>query len=103
MAKTRSTESLRRYTDLPALLHLLKHRKITLLDPSTWDDTNDSYYLLKYKERKGLKTVLALCLPYLRLLENILDGHGRYQKLSIANPQSFHACRLGCVDRHPQT
>ena len=62
MAKTRSTESLRRYTDLPALLHMLKHRNITLLDPASWDDTNDSYYLLKYKEKKNLKSVLALCL-----------------------------------------
>ena len=62
MAKIRATEALRRYTDLPALLYLLKHRKITLLDPATWDDTNDSYYLLKYKEKKNLKTLLALCL-----------------------------------------
>jgi hypothetical protein len=62
MAKIRSTETLKRYTDLPALLYLLQHGRITLLDPSTWDDTNDSYYLTKYKEKKDLKTVLALCL-----------------------------------------
>ena len=62
MGTVRSTEALRRYTDLPALLYLLKHRRITLLDPGTWDDTNDSYYLLKYKERKQLKSVLALCM-----------------------------------------
>lgn len=62
MARVRSTETLRRYTDLPALLHLLQHRCITLLDPSTWDDTNDSYYLLKYKEKRNLKSVLALCM-----------------------------------------
>jgi hypothetical protein len=62
MARVRSTETVRRYTDLPALLHLLKHRRITLLDPATWDDTNDSYYLLKYKEKRKLKSVLALCL-----------------------------------------
>jgi hypothetical protein len=47
---------------LPALLHLLKHRCITLIDPSTWDDTNDSHYLLKYKEKRALKSVLALCM-----------------------------------------
>lgn len=62
MATIRATETLRRYTDLPALLHMLKHRKVTLLDPASWDDTNDSYYLLKYKEKKPLKSVLALCL-----------------------------------------
>jgi hypothetical protein len=41
---------------------MLRTKRITLLDPKTWDDTNDSYYLLKYKEKKDLKTVLALCL-----------------------------------------
>ena len=52
---------LRRYTDVPALIHLLKQRKITLLDPHTWDDSNDSFYLALYREKKNLKTVLALC------------------------------------------
>ncbi len=62
MARVRTTETIRRYTDLPALLHSLKHQTITLLDPSTWDDTNDSYYLLKYKEKRKMKSVLALCM-----------------------------------------
>ena len=52
---------LRRYTDLPALLHILTTRQITLLDPKTWDDRNDSYFMSLYKEQKKLKTVLALC------------------------------------------
>jgi hypothetical protein len=56
-----SDKTLRRYTDLPAALYMLRQRKITLLDPSTWDDSNDSYYMSLYKERKGLKTLLALC------------------------------------------
>ena len=41
---------------------MLKHCCVTLLDPATWDDTNDSYYLLKYREKRNLKSVLALCL-----------------------------------------
>jgi len=52
---------LRRYTDIPALIHLLRYKKLTLLDPRYWDDRNDSYYLSVYKERKSLKSVLALC------------------------------------------
>jgi hypothetical protein len=52
---------LRRYTELPALVNALRNRQITLLDPQTWDDRNDSYYLSLYKQRKTLKTVLALC------------------------------------------
>jgi hypothetical protein len=55
------SDFLRRYTDVPALISLLTDRKITLLDPRAWDDSNDSYYLSLYKEKENLKTVLALC------------------------------------------
>lgn len=54
-------KSLRRYTDIPALTYLLTKRKITLLDPKSWDDGNDSHYLSLYKKRKNLKSLLALC------------------------------------------
>ena len=53
---------LRRYTHLPAALHMLRSRKLTLLDPSSWDDSNDSFYVTQYQRRKKLKTALAVCL-----------------------------------------
>lgn len=52
---------LRRYTDLPGLIYLLQGRCITLVDPLTWDDQNDSYFLRLYKEHRKLACVLALC------------------------------------------
>lgn len=52
---------LRRYTDIPALVYMLSERRITLLDPESWDDKNDSHFLRVYREKKGLKSVLALC------------------------------------------
>lgn len=52
---------LRRYTDLPALVYLLREQAITLLDPQSWDDSNDAYYLKLYREKQGLKSALALC------------------------------------------
>jgi hypothetical protein len=55
------SEFLRRYTDLPALLNLLANKRLTLLDPKTWDDRNDSYFMALYKERKQLQSLLALC------------------------------------------
>jgi hypothetical protein len=61
MATIRTPTYLRRYTDLPALLHMLAAKHLTLLDPKTWDDRNDSFFMSLYKERKELKTVLALC------------------------------------------
>lgn len=61
MESSRTPTYLRRYTDLPALLHLLASKQITLLDPKTWDDKNDSHFMSIYKEKKKLKSVLALC------------------------------------------
>ena len=52
---------IRRYTQLPSLIYMLTERKLTLLDPGSWDDKNDSYYLELYREKKKIKTVLALC------------------------------------------
>jgi IS66 Orf2 like protein len=60
-AAVTSSEILRRYTQLPALLYMLTERKLSLLDPGSWDDKNDSYYLDLYREKKKVKTVLALC------------------------------------------
>jgi hypothetical protein len=50
-----------RYTDLPSLIHILKNRQLTLLDPMTWDDKNDSSFVTMYKEKSKLASVLALC------------------------------------------
>jgi hypothetical protein len=61
MTEKRIPTFLRRYTDLPALLHLLSSRQITLLDPKTWDDRNDAFFMSQYIERKALKSILALC------------------------------------------
>jgi hypothetical protein len=52
---------LRRYTELPSLIYLLKEQKLTLLDPVSWEDRNDSFYLSTYREKRGFKTVLAPC------------------------------------------
>ncbi len=52
---------IRRYTSLPILLDMLVNKKITLIDPASWEDRNDSFYVEKYREIKRLRTVLALC------------------------------------------
>ena len=57
----RQKQPLRRYTNIPALIYLLRERKITLLDPASWDDKNDSYFLSLYREKRDLTSVLALC------------------------------------------
>lgn len=52
---------LNRYTTLPVLLDILVRKKLVLLNPSTWEDRNDSHYLERYKAEKKLKTVVAIC------------------------------------------
>ncbi|MDE9494885.1 DUF2971 domain-containing protein [Xenorhabdus bovienii] len=41
---------------------MLTKKQLTLLDPATWDDRNDSYYLNLYTKKKNLERTLALCL-----------------------------------------
>jgi len=52
---------LKRYTDLPFLLSMLRSKQLTLVSPATWDDRNDAYYMLKYQEGRKCGSVLALC------------------------------------------
>ncbi len=61
MAKTAIEPGIRRYTNLASAIHVLRHRELTLLSPSTWDDRNDAFFLSAYRRRSGAKTVLALC------------------------------------------
>jgi hypothetical protein len=51
----------RRYTNLAAAIHLFTSKSITLLNPATWDDTNDAYYMAEYKRLTKAQSVLALC------------------------------------------
>jgi hypothetical protein len=57
----KSAQTLHRFTNLAAAIHMLRTRRITLLDPNTWDDKNDAYFMAEYKRQKGLTTLLALC------------------------------------------
>ena len=59
--KKNNKVQLLRYTNLPILLDMIEKKQITLLNPSSWEDRNDSFYVEKYREKKRLKTVLALC------------------------------------------
>lgn len=50
-----------RYTDLTSALHILKTKKLTLLNPEFWTDKNDSYFLDAYKRGSNLTCLAALC------------------------------------------
>lgn len=56
-----TASTLRRYTNLASAIHILRNRCLTLLNPASWDDRNDAFYLAQYKQRTGAASVLALC------------------------------------------
>jgi len=130
MESSRIPTYLRRYTDLPALLHLLRFKQLTLLDPKTWDDKNDSYFMSLYKEKKKFKSLLALCFSQApetyhhwrvfshgpsgvcivfdraKLLEDfqaepgIRTGHMEYLTLPAAKKRKFHVNELPFLKRN---
>lgn len=55
-------KQLRRYTDVLSLLDMLRHNRLTLLNPSRWFDQNDARGLKIYSTMKGPGSVYALCL-----------------------------------------
>lgn len=59
---SKAPQLLRRYTDLSSAIDLLTNKRLTLLDPASWDDKNDRYFIDYYRERGAYKTVLALCM-----------------------------------------
>jgi hypothetical protein len=57
-------EFLKRYTELPFLLYLLRKRKLTLLSPTSWEDRNDAHFMLTYQRKRECGSVLALCFTH---------------------------------------
>jgi hypothetical protein len=61
MANPKLYNFVRRYTTLSGALQTLQQRKITLLSPSKWDDTNDAYFMDMYRANIPASSVLAVC------------------------------------------
>jgi len=53
-----------RYTTLPVLLDMLKRKRLVLLDPTSWEDKNDSTIMAEYKKRKNVGKLFALCFSF---------------------------------------
>lgn len=51
----------KRFTTLSSALDALNNKRIVLLNPKSWDDKNDSYFIDIYKNKKDIKSILALC------------------------------------------
>lgn len=60
----KAIKKLNRYTTLPVLLDILQRKKITLLNPDSWEDRNDSEVILEYRKRKNINGLYAICFSY---------------------------------------
>jgi hypothetical protein len=62
-ARSRKPKELviKRYTSIPGVIDTLRRHQISLLDPQSWDDKNDSYFMRLYKEHCGAKGLYAMC------------------------------------------
>jgi hypothetical protein len=94
--------SFRCYTNLAAIIHLLQNKWITALDPTTWDDKNDSYFMAEYKRLSGAQTLLALCFAeqaetYHQSFTTRAANHSREysyreQPLNVSSPRGLKRC-----------
>jgi hypothetical protein len=59
--KNMNTNYFRHYTSLSSLIHVLTYKKLTLSDPTNWEDRNDALYLEIYGNKRGYKSIYAIC------------------------------------------
>jgi hypothetical protein len=52
---------IRRYTSIASVIDTLRRKELPLLDPQSWDDRNDRYFMSLYKESKSLAGLYGLC------------------------------------------
>ncbi len=52
---------IRHYTSISAVIDILRRKRLPLLDPQSWDDRNDRYFMNLNKEKKKLGGIYGLC------------------------------------------
>jgi len=55
------SDVIRRYTSLSGVVDILRRQQLPLLNPESWDDRNDRYFMDLYKEARQLGGLYALC------------------------------------------
>lgn len=57
----RGRVAFRKYTNLAVAMDMLQNKHISLLDPDSWKDKNDAWFMQEYKDIIGATTLLATC------------------------------------------
>lgn len=52
---------IRRYISIAGVIDMLRYRQLALLDPATWDDRNDRYFMEQYRRARGIGGLYAVC------------------------------------------
>lgn len=60
-AVTKLNNFIRRYTSIAATIDILRRKELPLLDPQTWDDRNDRYFMGLYKDVQKVGGLYGLC------------------------------------------
>jgi hypothetical protein len=58
---TKLPDTIKRYTSISATIDILSRRQLALLDPQTWDDRNDRYFMGLYKEYVNARALYGAC------------------------------------------
>jgi hypothetical protein len=58
---TKLDDTLKRYTSISAVIDMLCRKELALLDPQSWDDRNDRYFMALHKEYAKAKGLYAAC------------------------------------------
>ena len=125
------TGTLKRYTNLASLVSILTNKELTLLDPSKWEDRDDSHCLLRYGKMKGFKSLYTLCFtkqtetshhwkafasgsdgvcikiltePFiakLNSIKEIVHGDVEYKLIGDVEKKTFSVDRLPFLKRYP--
>jgi hypothetical protein len=72
---------IKRYMSISATIDMLRRKELALLDPQTWDDRNDRYFMSLYKDHVKAKGLYAACFTqsketyhHWRVFTGISDG-----------------------------
>lgn len=81
LGRNRPAITLRRYTSLICVFHMLREKCLTLVSPDKWDDCIDSFFMSEFKKRRAFESVFALCFTnthenyhHWRVLGHGIDG-----------------------------
>lgn len=83
------SEAIKKYTELPFALQILRTQKLVMVSPKKWDDQNDAFAINEYRRRGRHGSVLALCVT------KAAQTHHHWRVFT-------HGASGACIHFHPE-